>query len=152
MHTRKGIAALLMASAALVGCGREEPEVPPAHTTSQTSDPLYTPTFVTGCLRAGEAANTFVLTTSDAVDDRPPATYQLVGGADINLAEHVGSRVEVRGVVRQQTQVATRTLPQPDDQQPAGTAGTPQVDTRTNLTIRQLDVTELKAVGGECRM
>lgn len=157
LHTRQGIVALFVVSAAVAACGREEPEAPPAHATTQTSQPLRVPTLVTGCLRAGEAANTFVLTTSDTVDDRRPANYQLVGHPDINLADHVGSRVEVRGIVRQQTHVATRTLEQPAGErpageQPAGTAGTPEVQTGTTLTIRQLDVTALKAVGGECQM
>lgn len=152
VQTRQGIAALFIMSAMAGACSREEPEVPPAQTETQAVQQPNVPTVVTGCLRGGEGANTFVVTTSRTVDDRQPATYQLQGDAGVNLTDHIGKRVEVTGVLREQAQIATRETAQPADDKAAGTAGTPSVQTGTQLSIRQLDVTGIKRADGECEM
>lgn len=152
VQTRQGVAAVFIMSALAGACNRDEPEVPPAQTEAQAVQQTAAPTIVTGCLRGGEAANTFVVTTSMTVDDQRPATYQLTGDAGVDLTEHIGKRVEVRGVIREQTQIATRTTPEPAEEKAAGTTGTPTVQTGTQLAIRQLDVTAIKRLDGECEM
>jgi hypothetical protein len=152
-HTRHVIAALFIVSAAAVGaCSREEPEAPPAQVQSQSVQQTNSPTNVTGCLKAGDAANTFVLTTAQSVDGTPAATYQLHGSAGVNLIDHVGTRIEVSGIVREQAQIATREAARPADDKAAGTAGTPTVQTTTTLSIKQLDVTGVKQSSGDCQM
>jgi hypothetical protein len=150
MDIRLGIGAMLVASSAVVGCSREEPEAPPAQLQSESVQQTNAPTLVTGCLRAGEAADTFVLTTAQAEGGSPPATYHLHGSAGVNLADHVGKRIEVNGVVREQAQIATRDSARPAEDKATGTVGTPRVQTGTELTIRQLDVTAVKRAGGDC--
>ena len=151
LHTRHTFAALFIVAAATAGCGREEPDVPPAQSQTQTTQQPNVPTLVTGCLRAGDAANTFVLTTERSVDGSTPATYELHGSAGVNFADHVGKRIEVNGVLREQTQIATRDSRQPAEEKAAGTAGTPAVQTATTVSIRQLDVTTVKGTGGDCQ-
>ena len=151
LHTRRTVAALFIIAAATAGCSREEPDVPPAQAQTQTTQKPNVPTLVTGCLRSGDAASTFVLTTAQSVDGSPPATYQLHGSAGVNLADHVGKRIEVEGVLRDQTQIATTESKQPAEDKAAGTAGTPAVQTGTTLSIRQLDVRAVKSAGGDCQ-
>jgi hypothetical protein len=79
-----------------------------------------------------------------------PATYQLNGSAGVNLADHVGKRIEVNGVLREQAQIATSESKQPAEDRAKGTSGTPSVQTATQLSIRQLDVTSVKSAGGDC--
>ncbi len=146
------LAGTIMVAAAGWGCGREEPAVPPAQAGAQTSAPTNQPTTVTGCLRAGDAADTFVLTTAQTVDGTPAATYQLSGVPDMNLQDHLGKRVEVSGVVDQQSQIATRQPSQPADDKATGTAGTPTVQTGTQLSIKRLDVKTIKRAGGDCQI
>jgi hypothetical protein len=150
MNRRQGVAALLIATAAIVGCNREEPEVPSAQVQTESVQQTNAPTVVTGCLRATEAADTFVLTTAEIEEGLPAATYQLHGTAGVHLADHVGKRIEVTGVVREQAQIATRDAARVPDDKATGTAGTPAVQTGTALTIRQLDVTSMKRAGGDC--
>ena len=149
LRTRHLVFAGFVAAAA-AACGGT-PEAPPAQSQSSVSRQVNAPTTVTGCLRAGDAANTFVLTTAQSVDGTPAATYHLTGGADINLQQHVGNRVEASGVVEQQSEIATRQPAQPADNA-KGTAGsgTPTVQTGTELSIRRMNVASVKHVGGDC--
>ena len=149
-HTRNALTALFIAAAAAGACSREEPQVPPAQVQTQSVQKPNVPTLVTGCLRAGEATNTFVLTTAQSTDGTAPATYQLQGSAGVNLADHVGKRIEVSGVLREQAQIATREPSQPAEDKAKGTSGTPAVQTSTQLSIRQLDVTAVKQAAGDC--
>lgn len=152
-YTRQAIATLFIVSVGAAGaCSREEPEAPPAQVQSQSVQQTNTPTLVTGCLKSGDAADMFVLTTAQTSDAAVTATYQLHGSAGVNLADHVGKRVEVSGIVREQAQVATRDAAQPVDDKAAGTAGTPTVQTSTQLSIKQLDVTGVKQADGDCQM
>ena len=85
-----------------------------------------------------------------AGDGTPAATYHLIGDTGVNLRDHVGNRVEVNGVVKDRSQVATRQPPQTADNATgtAGTAGTPTVQTGTQLSIKS--DTGIKAAGAEC--
>ena len=86
-------AGLLVTAAVVAACG-SDPEVPPAQTQTGVSQQVNTPATISGCLRAGDAANTFVLTTSQTEDGRTPATYHLTDRPEMNLRQHVGTRVE----------------------------------------------------------
>jgi hypothetical protein len=110
------------------------------------------PRSVTGCLRGGEAPNTFVLTASRAADDAPrTATYQLVGAADIDLAAHVGHTVEVSGteITPHEGTRIVQTPAQPAPGEPR-TEQQPTVATRTEVDIRELNVTSVRRVQEGC--
>jgi hypothetical protein len=147
---RCGLAALVFVASTGIGCSREEPEVPPAQAQTGATRPANQPTTVTGCLRAGEAADTFVLTTAQTVDGTPAATYHLSGSAGVNLADHIGRRIEVSGVIDQKSQIATREPTRPADDKATGTAGTPTVQTGTDLAINRLEVSSVRRAGGDC--
>lgn len=145
------LAAAIVLSFAAAGCG-SEPEVPPATSQTQSSSQPNQPTNVTGCLRAGEAANTFVLTTTATGAASVPATYHLTSTGNLNLQDHIGKRVEVAGVVEAQSQIATREAPQPADNATgtAGAPGTPTVQTGTRLNVQRMNVTNIRATGEDC--
>ncbi|MBA2305167.1 MAG: hypothetical protein H0W08_21410 [Acidobacteria bacterium] len=148
------LVAATVAGCGVAGCGREQAQTPPAQAQVETTRPGNQPTTVTGCLRAGDADATFVLTTAQSVDGTPTATYHLTGAPGVNLQELVGNRVEVSGVVNGQSQIATRQSSQPaaNATGTAGTAGTPTVQTGTELSITRLDVTTVQRAGGECKL
>jgi hypothetical protein len=142
----------ILLAISVAGCGREEPEVPPATTQSEATSEPNTPTTVTGCLRAGDAADTYVLTTSQTEGDTRPVTYQLTGDPNLNLQDHVGRRIQVTGIVERQTQVDVREAPKSADNTTgtAGSTGTPTVQTGTQLAIQRLNVTSVAPAGGAC--
>jgi hypothetical protein len=144
--------AALIAGLSATACNRnEETPVPAAEIqTTQPAQQSNQPVTVGGCLRAGEAADTFVLTASEPSQATDTATYQLVGNPSVDLRSHVGQRVEVSGVVRQQQEVATRTAPAPAGERETGTSGTPKVETSTKVAFKQLDVSGLKPLGESC--
>jgi len=150
LHTRRAVAVLIIAGAAAGACSGEAPDTPPAQVQTQSVQRPNVPTHVTGCLHAGEAVSTFVLTTAQSADGTMPATYQLHGSAGVNLADHVGKRIEVNGVLREQAQISTSESKQPAGDKAAGTTGTPSVQTETQISIRQLEVTAVKQAGGDC--
>lgn len=151
LKTRSSIVMLALLTATTLACGgADEPETPPVQSSSQTTQPLNRPTTVTGCLRAGDAENTYVLTTTQTENGVNPATYQLAGNAGVNLQDHVGDRVEVSGTLTEQQHVATTEAPTKADEKARGTSGTPTVQTGTQLAVRRLEVTGVKALGGEC--
>ena len=146
--SRSGLAAVFAVTIA-AACGGK-PDAPPAQSQTSTTQQLNAPATVTGCLRAGEAANTFVLTASATGDGATPATYQLEGAADSNLQTHVGRRVEVTGIIAEQQHVATREAPQTADQRATGTSGTPTVQTNTQLAVRTVQVKAVRPLDGSC--
>jgi hypothetical protein len=156
MHFTTRLNLCFLVAAAVVGtaCRDREPAVPPAQAQTATTQPANQPTTVTGCLRAGEAENTFVLTTAKTVDGAPTATYHLAGSAGVNLLDHIDRRVEVSGVIDQQSQIATREPAQPAEKATGtgGTAANPTVQTGTELAIKRLEVSSVKRVGGDCEL
>jgi hypothetical protein len=140
----------------LAACGgNDDAAVPVAQ--SQTATPLQTanqPVTVSGCLRAGEAANTFVLTASQAPETSSAptqtATYHLFDVNNLDLRSQVGRRVEVSGTLRAQQAIATRTPTRPADERATGTSGTPTVATTTELAIKEVDVNAIKPLGESC--
>jgi hypothetical protein len=86
------------------------------------------------------------------VDGTPAATYHLSGSAGVNLQDHIGKRIEVSGVIDQESRVATREPALPADDKATGTAGTPTVQTGTQLSVKRLDVTSVKRADGDCEL
>ena len=147
----RGWCAVLVIVAAAAACNRSE-RVPAAE--SQTATPVQTanqPTTVTGCLRAGEASDTYVLTTAKSATGEQTATYHLQPADGVSLAEHVGRQVEVSGVINAQQEVTTRSTTQPAGKA-TGTTGTPTVSTSTELDIKRLNVQQVRRIEGSCPM
>jgi hypothetical protein len=114
------------------------------------------PMTVNGCLKAGVAPDTYVLTAdAQAQGGVPAATYQLVGTNNVNVKEHVGERVEVKGILEAQKRVDARSTteaPKNAGEQPAGTTGKPAVSTETQLDIKRLNVNSIQKVADRCSM
>ena len=106
------------------------------------------PMSVKGCLRAGEASDTYVLTTARAEGEQT-ATYQLRPMEGVSLADHVGRQIEVSGVMTTQQEVVTQSGSQPADKA-SGTAGRPTVSTATELDVRKLDVHKVQRLDDKC--
>jgi hypothetical protein len=136
----------------LGGCNRSNSQksTPVAESaTQQPAQPVNDAVTLTGCLRAGEAADTFVLTTSARADGAAPATYHLTGGTGVNLRDQIGNRVEVSGTVKAQQETELHATG-PAANKATGTSGSPRVETNTELDIKQLDVSTVKALGDRC--
>ena len=142
------VCGMLVIVAAASGCQRRD-RTPAAQSQSASAAQTTTmPTTITGCLRAGDASDTFVLTTARTTDGQT-ATYQLHPIPGIQLTEHVGRQVEVNGVLRSQQEVSTSSSTQPAGK-PTGTAGTPEVSTSTELSVKQLEVQRVRPIGERC--
>lgn len=149
------VSSALLAAVGLAGCSRSEQATTPV-AESQTQhpvQPLNQPLTVSGCLRSGDASETFVLMTSAASgpagDSTASATYQLAGASGVNLRDHVGRRIEVEGVLRAQQQSESRAAG-PAANAPTGTAGSPRVETTTEVDIKHLDVSSVKPLADDC--
>ena len=145
-----GVVALGLSAA----CNRGPKATTVAEVQSQTAQPTNQPMTVTGCLKAGEAAGTFVVTAArSAGSSSDTATYQLIGEQAANLQEHVGRQVEVSGTMQAHQEIATTATPQPPaNERATGTSGTPTVQTKTEVDIRRLAVTSIKPLGDKCDM
>jgi hypothetical protein len=136
---------------ASVGCGRDDRATPPAEDRAQSAQSANHPETVTGCLKAGDAPDTFVVTAARTAGSTATATYQLTGQPGVNLTDHVGQQVEISGTVEESRELATRDRAQPA--QPQGTTGTdskPVVETRTEVDIKKIDVSAVKPLGSKC--
>jgi hypothetical protein len=142
---------LITTATLAVGCGRDKAQPPAAQVQSQTpAQQLNTPETVTGCLRAGDGPDTFVLTTSQTDDGRRPMTYEIAGTPSVNLTEHVGHRVSLQGIVREQQAATTATTSAPATDKPRGTSGTPTVQTSATLQVRRIEVSSVTRASGDC--
>jgi hypothetical protein len=155
MHRESGARACALAIALSAGltlaCSRgEEPQAPVAQTQQQAQTETNLPVTLTGCLRAGESADTFVVTTRGTGAQDDAKTYQLVGREGVDFRSHVGRQVEVQGVVTSAQQIAAQTPPAPAGDRATGTTGTPTVQTTTEVEIQRLEVRQLRPVEGEC--
>jgi hypothetical protein len=142
--TETAALAAVVLSVAVSACNRDEagPEVQ-----TTTTVPRAESISVRGCLKAGLAENTFVLTTSETGPQGDTATYQL-NGPGISFADHVGQQVEVSGTLRAEQQAASTGVDVVDE--PKGTSGTPTVETKTELTVRQMTVESITPSGQRC--
>jgi hypothetical protein len=111
-----------------------------------TVQPRMEPITAAGCLRAGLAENTFVLTAAAADPGSKSSTYELTGH-DVNLRDYVGQQVEVSGTLRSEEQVATSGVAV---EKPKSSNGTPVVETRTELDVKQMTVSSVKPTGQRC--
>ena len=138
------------ALAACVACGDRGTEVPPLETQTLTPPQAQaTPERVQGCLRAGEASGTFVLTASAIDTHMTAATYQLLGAGDA-LQPHIGTRVEVSGTVVAEQTARSEGATLPAENIAKGTAGTPTVQSTTKVEMKQLQVAAVTPIAGEC--
>jgi hypothetical protein len=150
-HRVGELVAMACIGLAAAGCNRNQASPPPAQVQSQSTLPANSPTTVTGCLKAGDAPSTYVITTAKTEGGSETATYQLMGGTGTNLADHIGRQVEVSGVIRQTQELASTERAQ--NAQPRGTAGPqekPVVETRTEVDIKRLDVSSIKPLRDRC--
>ena len=147
MQRHQLIVAVAVATFAIAGCKRGS--TPAAEVQSQTAQQSSQPTTISGCLKVGEAADTYVLSAKRTEGSTDTATYQLVGSGGANLREHVGHNVEVTGTIQATEEVASRTGAQPTNRA-TGTAGTPTVQTRTDVEIKRLQVNSVKPLGNRC--
>jgi hypothetical protein len=53
---------------------------------------------LTGCLRTGTEPNTFKLTDATGMHAKQAEAWELVASPDLKLGDHVGHKVEVRGM------------------------------------------------------
>ena len=154
MQSHQWIGALgLAASLSIAGaCGRndEKAAVPPAEVQTQAAKPANQPTTVSGCLKAGDAPDTYVVTAARTEGSTDTATYQLVGTQGVKLADHIGHAVQVSGVVRQTQELESRARAESPKPEATTGAGKPVVETRTEVEIKRLEVTEVKPTGDKC--
>lgn len=156
MAGRALLAAVALAGATMAaGCGREaEDATPVAQGQSERAiENLARDVRVLGCLRAGEAANTFVVTASEAGPEGTTRTYALhypAANQPDDLHDHVGRQVEVQGVVRAQDAVTSATPSTAPANEPVGTGAEPRVRTTTTLAVEHLEVNTLRPLGTAC--
>jgi hypothetical protein len=148
-------AALMTGALSSAACNRgAEETIPVAEMRGESPiTELERPVSVTGCLRGGEAPETFVLTTSRADDADRTTTYALNLPPEMqarDVRDHVGEQVAIEGIVRSQQAIAGYTRPAPAAGQPVGTAGEPTVQTTTELAVDELQVNQLRPLGEPC--
>jgi hypothetical protein len=133
-------------------CSKSKGDVPSETQVAGEARTPRVPMTVAGCLRAGDASDTYVL-TQDASNTGAPdtANYQLVGVKEVDLRQHIGERVQVTGVLASQQEVAARSTPAQQDKA-TGTAGKPTVQTETRVDMRTLQVNSVNPQGGKCEM
>jgi hypothetical protein len=148
MKAIHGTAAACLMAACLACGGNDEG---PALETQTITPPqaTATPERVQGCLHAGEASGTFVLTASATDTKMDAATYQLLGTPE-TLREHVGKRVEVSGTIVAEQTAQTRGATAPAEDRAKGTSGTPTVQASTELEVKRLQVAGVTPVAGDC--
>ena len=155
------VCGMLSAAVAVAGCTRAEDDAPPPEVQSEALQPTDRPVTVSGCLQAGDAENTFVLTAARADGVGETATYHLIGATDRNLGDHIGQRVRVSGTLQVRQTAAAQTMAVPadrpadskeDEERPAATTGTPTVQTRTDVMINELAVDSMTPLVEECGM
>ena len=152
MYRNMIAASLALCVAVATGaCNRDQEKMTTAADvqTQSPAQPANTPTTIAGCVKAGEAADTYVLTTARAEGSGEAATYQLVGDQAAALREQIGRRVEVSGTMEAQQETASRSTAQPEER-PTGTSGTPTVRTKAEIEIRRLSVTSVNPLGEKC--
>jgi hypothetical protein len=108
-------------------------------------------TTVTGCLAAGDGADTFVLNSARSEGGNTSATYNLVGTNSDQLRSHIGELVKASGTITSGEQVAERSMPQAETDKAKGTSGTPTVQTQTDVQIQRLNVSSVSPQGQKCR-
>lgn len=133
-----------------MACGRDGEEMPPLETQTVTPpQPQATPEKVTGCLLAGEADGTYVVTASRLDTNMPAATYELLGPDD-RFRDHIGHKVEVTGTVVTEQAATSRGAMLPAEDRAKGTTGTPTVQSTTKVEFKRLQVTNFAMLDDDC--
>jgi hypothetical protein len=134
-------------------CSRAKNQAPSESQVTGDARTPNVPITVVGCLRAGDLADTYVLTKdAAAAGAQETANYQLVGADGVDLGKHIGERVQVNGVLASQQEVGTSSTPAAAKNKPTGTAGQPTVQTETQIDVRTLQVKSINPQGGKCDM
>lgn len=139
-------------TALLFSFGLQSAPKPPA---AQTTPPIV----VIGCLESSNVNGheQFTLVSRDtnaARADVKTITYQLTPVSSVDLKSKIGQRVEATGTASRTGLEQTESDTSRGTDKPAGTSGkTPTVQTheRTDIVLRQLNVTSIKTVAGSCR-
>jgi hypothetical protein len=142
--------AFLISAAVAIGAVGCERNTPADEMQTMTVQPRMESVSTSGCLRGGMAENTFVLTTGGMEPMQPESeatTYHLMGHA-VDLREFVGQRVEVTGTLRSASEIASKGAP--IEEKTEGTSGTPTIETKTELSVKELTVESVKATGDRC--
>jgi hypothetical protein len=140
-------AAAVAVLAAATACNRNA--AGPELRTTTGVQPRQEAITVDGCMRQGLAENTFVLTTeNDGSTTTPTSTYQL-NGQQVSLRDYVGQVVEVSGTLRSDQEVDTSGTTAVG-KSATGTSGTPTVQTKTELDVKQMTVSAVKPLGHQC--
>jgi hypothetical protein len=145
----------MFATALLLALSTQAPQSTPPQPAAAA-----TPVVVIGCLQSAKVngQDQFTLTAKDtnrAEGDVKTLSYVLVPAAGADLASHAGQRVEVTGAEAPGAAEATEADTTRSTQKPTGTTGaTPTVETKTraDVIVRQLKVTSIKTVTGDCRV
>ena len=145
------LSAGVAASIASGACNRNDEPKAVAESQTQRAERANMPVNAVGCLKAGDAEGTFVLTAARTEGSADTATYQLVGDQAATLKDHVGHRVQITGTVEAAQELATRTtaVAKPAEH-PTGTAGTPKVETRTEIDLKRVSVATVKPLAEKC--
>jgi len=139
------IATCLLAAAA---CNSKRSKAPDLQTQTPVQ-PVNQATTVSGCLRAGIADNTFVLNSPSTTGATDAVTYQLTAAPGVELRNYVGQQVDISGIVESEQQ-AIATSGKMEQRPAKGAAGTPSVETKTELDVRKLKVDQVKPTGNRC--
>ena len=155
MHHRAILTSIILTGAlAASGACRKSDPAPAVEVQTRTAQQTNMPLTVAGCLKAGEAEGTFVLTAARSEGSGETATYHLSGGPGTSLQDQLGRKVEVTGTMEAQQEIASTSKPLTTDKdaRPTGTAGTPTVETKTEIDIKRLSVSSVKPLGDKCDM
>jgi hypothetical protein len=139
---------VVIGAAASGACNRER-EAPAAEMQTQTAQPANRPMTISGCLKAGEGEQTFILSAARTEGSTETANYELVGATGVNLRDHVGHQVEIDGTLRAQQDIASHSGTQPAERA-TGTTGTPTVSTKTEIDVKRLDVSAVRPLADQC--
>ena len=145
MYRRLGVV-VIAATMGAAACRGQRDRTPDLQT--QTPEqPVNQPITVTGCVRSGMGENTFVLNAARTKGAVQAATYNLTG-RDEELRRQIGQEVEVSGTLRTQQTVATSG--KLEEKPSRGAQGTPNVETRSEVDVRRLEVASIKPTGNRC--
>ena len=138
--------AVIIGGLTIVACNRNA--AGPETQTTTGVQPRLESVSVNGCLRAGLAENTFVLTATNRGGGSDTATYE-ISSQNVNLREFVGQQVQISGTLRSE-EVATSTGPDVVGKAAKGTSGKPTIETTTELNLKQMNVDAVKPTGQRC--
>jgi hypothetical protein len=151
---KRVFAGTIVAAAFAVGLSAQTTP-PPAQTTPPQSQPMQEAkdaaktVTVTGCLKAGEGTDTFILSGLKWTQDKAVGTagatapaitateLKLVSSASgTNLSSHVGHTVEVTGTIGDKADKADK--PMASTNPPEAARPAPGASTQTSLNVRSL--------------